>query len=210
MRPETPGEIRLDHAVHIIGLGAAAVAVVVLLRTAMTTGDGMTVGAVAVYALSLLAMLGISAAYHLSSHPIRKAMFRKYDHAAIFILIAGTYTPFGLLGLGGLAGLGLVVLTWLIAIGGVSLKLLRPGRHEKGSLALYLALGWIGLPVVPALLDRMPLAVMLWLFAGGILYTLGVAFHVWESLKYQNAIWHAFVLVAAGCHYLAVLRMVSL
>jgi hemolysin III len=145
----------------------------------------------------------------LATHPGWKEEIRRYDHAAIFLMIAGTYTPFALIAVGGTIGLGLLILVWLVAIGGMMLKLLRPRRFDRASVVLYLALGWVILPAMGLVVATLPTSALVLLVVGGLLYTVGVAFHVWETLPYQNAVWHGFVLVAASCHFVAVLRVVA-
>ena len=117
---------------------------------------------------------------------------------AIYLLIAGTYTPFALVALGDRAGLGLLGTVWMVALAGSALAWLRPRQFERTGIVLYLALGWIGLP----LLDRL-------IAAGGMLYTAGVGFHLWHRLPGHNAVWHGFVLAAAACHYFAVLNTLA-
>ncbi len=204
MTPKTRNERRVDAVLHGAGAGAAAVAVAVLLRAAVATGEGRVIAATALYGAALLAMLGLSAAYHTVRHPGWKEALRVYDHAAIYVMIADTYTPFAVLGIGGGAGTALLAGVWGLALFGVAVKVLMPRRFERSSLVLYLALGWIGLPAVGLALAALPLSALVLILAGGLLYTAGVAFHVWETLPYQNALRHAFVLAAAGCHFAAV------
>ncbi len=204
----TQMERRIDGIVHVLGLGAAVVAVAVLLHIVIPTRDVLVIVSVTIYSAGLVTIFGFSAAYNLILRPDWKETFRRYDHVAIFLMIAGTYTPFALISIGSTLGLGLLALVWLIAIFGVLIKLLRPRRFERVTLVLYLALGWIGLPAVGPLVAALSVSTLVLLAIGGVLYTIGVAFHLWETLPYQNAIWHAFVLAAAGCHYMAVLDVV--
>lgn len=209
MLPEySQKERRIDGIVHFLGFGAAMLGVAVLLHIVIHTRDMLVIVSVMIYSAGLILMLGISAAYNLILRPDWKEIIRRYDHAAIFLMIAGTYTPFTLIGMGGVLGRSLLALVWLTAIIGVLIKLLRPGRFERASLVLYLVLGWIALPAVGPLVGALSLSTLALLAIGGVLYTAGVAFHIWETLSYHNAIWHAFVLAAAGCHYAAVLDMV--
>jgi hemolysin III len=198
-------ERRIDGAVHVLGVSVALIGVIVLLRDTLATRDASTTLAASVYSAGALAMFGFSAAYHLATRPDRREILRRCDHAAIFVMIAGSYTPFALISIGGRLGHGLLALVWLIAIFGMVLKLLRPHRIERVSIALYLALGWIGLPAVGAVIPVLPLSALVLLGAGAVLYTAGVAFHLWRGLAHHNAIWHGFVLAAAACHYGAVL-----
>lgn len=198
-------ELAVDRWLHWFGLAAAPAAVVALLWGARHRPSHIFVGLIA-YCVGLLAMIGCSALYHLSASATYRPLFRRFDHAAVFLLIAGTYTPFALSGALGSRGLVLLWLMWGLAALGMSLKLLRPGSFERSSIALYLLLGWSGLAAVDALRSAVSTSALVLLAAGGVLYTTGVAFHLWKSLPYQNAIWHAFVLAGAACHYAAVLH----
>jgi hemolysin III len=201
----TAAERRADAAVHAIGLASGLVACVVLgVRT--RAHDLGTIAALAIYAGGLMAMLACSALYNLSEDGPRKRLYRRLDHAAIFLMIAGTYTPFALVALGGAWGVALLAVVWIAAAVGIALELLDLRRHDGLSVAAYLLLGWTVLPALGPLSAVMSSTGLLLLVAGGILYSVGAAFHVWSSMPYQNAIWHGFVLAAAGCHYTAVLR----
>jgi hemolysin III len=201
-------EQSLDRLVHWLGLVAGPTAVATLIW-ATRQGSARVVAGVLVYCAGLLAMIGCSALYHLSSGEARrKAIFRRLDHAAIFLLIAGTYTPFALNAIGGFEGMGLLAFVWSVAACGVILKLLRPHAIERASVALYLLLGWSALAIAGRLLSALSTPTLLLLAAGGALYTVGVVFHLWQRLPYQNAIWHGFVLCGAACHYVAILREV--
>jgi hemolysin III len=159
-----------------------------------------------VYCAGLMAMIGCSALYHLSGATPSKALFRRLDHAAIFLMIAGTYTPFALNTIGGFEGFSLLAFVWVCAVCGIILKLSNPGTIERASVAFYLLLGWSGFAMANHLLSAVPTRTLLLLAAGGILYTVGVVFYLSERLPYHKAIWHGFVLSAAACHYLAVLH----
>ena len=205
----TKHERRADGLVHILGLAFAAVAVPLLLHSVAQTREALMIASVAVYCAGLVAMLSFSASYNLVSHPGWKAVLRRYDHAAIFVMIAGTYTPFTLISMGDALGHALLSLVWLVALLGAAVKLLMPGRFERASIALYLALGWIMIFAIEPLILAVDRSSLMLLAVGGILYSAGVVFHLWERLTYSNAIWHAFVLAAAACHYVAVLKVVS-
>ena len=204
-RPYTRAERIADAVLHVTGLGAAAVAAPLLVAVAAVLGtDGATLAAAAVYAATLIAMFAASAGYHLIRSPRLSDWLRRLDHAAIYAKIAGTYTPFTVL-LGGERTLAILAGMWSAAGLGILLKLIAPRRFELAALALYLAMGWavavIGWPILAALTP----AALLLLVAGGVLYTVGVGFHLWDSLPFQNAIWHGFVLVASFAFYAAVL-----
>lgn len=208
-RPVGRGEYIADAAVHAVGLGFVAVAVPALLFGAHRAGDGPTLAALAVYGASLLAMVLFSALYNLGQRaqwatPRRLDALRRLDHGAIFLKIAGTYTPFAALSMAAGSGLRLLVAVWAVAVIGALVKIAAPRRFEFASVALYLALGWAVIWVgAEAVASVSPPALAL-LAAGGVLYTMGVAFHLWDRLPFQNAIWHLHVLVASVCMYGAV------
>lgn len=202
-------EIVADGIVHAIGVALGLVGAVILLFIARLAGDG-TVLPVAVYLGGLLAVLGFSAAYNLWPVSRIKWLLRRLDHAAIFVLIAATYTPFLAEPQSGFAGLGLLAFVWVTALLGASVKLLFPGRFDRWAIALYLLLGWSGIIGDLPLVTALPGPILWLLAAGGLFYSAGVAFHLWEKLRFQNAIWHAFVVIAACCHYAAVLEYTTM
>lgn len=206
----TAGERIADACIHVIGIALGVTGLVFLLAIAIPSLPAPSTVSLVIYAVAMVAMLSFSAAYHLIPVPSWKNMLRRLDQAAIFLKIAGTYTPFAFVKMGGFAGYGLLSVVWGIALVGAYGKLWLPERHSAVTVALYLGLGWAGLLVVEPLFTSIPLAAGVWLGVGGLLYTIGVVFHVWESLPYQNAIWHAFVLAGTFCHYFAVLQGVAL
>jgi hemolysin III len=203
------GEQIADRCVHYAGLAASPIGAVVLVAVAAHRDNALVIVSVAIYAIGLLAMIGSSALYNLAVEPRRKELLRRVDHAAIFLMIAGTYTPFALVRIGGADGLNLFLVVWLVAIGGIALKLLYPRRLEGVSTALYLLLGWAILTMPGSLLAAVPTPVVTLLAVGGLLYSAGVVFHL-SKIPYHNAIWHGFVLAAAVCHYVAVFNGVAL
>jgi hemolysin III len=188
---------------------ASAIAVPLLLAAVAADGDALATATAGVYGASLVALLTVSGVYNLLSDRRRKEKLRPYDHAAIFILIAGTYTPFSLVTIGGTLGRVLCASVWLAALAGAALKILRRRRHERLFVAVYVALGWAGVPMTGILMVALPASAFVLLAAGGILYTVGVAFHLSERLPYGTALWHGFVLIAAACHYVAVLEALT-
>lgn len=206
----TRAELRADAVVHLLGLGfglAACITLVVFVALRPDLPRGLSLG---IYGFGLLAMLVCSALYNLTTQARLKALFRRFDHAAIFVMIAGTYTPFSLIVIGGIWGAALLAFVWSVALVGAVLKLRYPLRFEKLSVVAYLLLGWVILAALEPLLSSMSLAALILLVTGGGLYSLGVVFHLWERLPYQNAIWHIFVLAAAACHYAAILVDVAI
>jgi hemolysin III len=163
---------------------------------------------VSVYAAGLLAMLGFSAAYNLWPVSRGKWLLRRLDHSAIYILIAATYTPVFAELQDRVFAMWLLAGVWSVAAVGVVLKLFFPGRFDKVSVGLYLAMGWSGIIAYDAGLSSLPQLALWFIVAGGLLYSFGVIFHAWHRLRFQNVIWHSFVLMGAACHYTAVLDLV--
>lgn len=202
------GEIIADGIVHGIGVVAALIAVTVLIFYATVWGTTASLASSWIYGIGLVASLGISFAYNVWPVTPAKWFLRRFDHSAIFILIAATYTPFLVAAMPDpLISANLIGL-WCVAIFGVVLKCAWPGRFDRLTILLYLAMGWSGIMLISRLHDALSLATLVLILVGGIIYSLGVIFHVWEKLRYQNAIWHGFVVTAAGVHYAAVLTCV--
>lgn len=203
------GERLADLCVHAVGVPAGLAGAAALLAWTVLTGTAAAVACAAVYAAGLVAMLALSAAYNLARRPRLKERLRRLDHAAIFAMIAGTYTPFAALALGGAAGAGLLAVVWPAAAAGMAVKLFWPRRLERLSITLYLVLGWSALAVAGPLVEALPGPVLALLAAGGVAYTVGAVLHLSERLAYHNALWHACVLAAAACHYAAVWLVVA-
>jgi hemolysin III len=207
--PDIRSEWRVDAMIHAVGVTFGLAACVILAIVAVPHWDSAVLASLTVYGAGLLAMLGCSALYNIAGHSPRKALWRRLDHAAIFVMIAGTYTPFAAIAIGGAWGMGLLVFVWVAAAAGAILKLLRPGRRERLSIAAYLLLGWTILVAIDRLIAAVSLPAFVLLAAGGILYSVGVLFHRWDTLPYNRAVWHGFVLTAAACQYFAVLDVVA-
>lgn len=198
-------ELIADGIVHAIGIVLAISAGSILLAFAVFhTGLWEYVAAI-FYVASLLTVLSISCAYNLWPVSRAKWILRRFDHAAIYLLIAGTYTPF-LVQLDEPATAQVMfVLVWGAAAIGMAIKLFLPGRFDRLAIVFYLAIGWSGMAVAQSLLETLP-ATTLWLIvAGGVVYSGGVVFFVWQGLRFQSAVWHGFVVVAAGLHLAAVM-----
>jgi len=198
----------MDRWLHWIGLAAATVAVAALLWDARRSRLDMFAAVIA-YCVGLLAVIGCSALYHLAGASRYRPLFRRLDHAAIFLLIAGTYTPFALNGTLGSEGPALLAFVWALGLIGIGLKLFIPAALERTSIAIYLLLGWCGLAAINAIWSAASPGVLALLATGGVFYTIGVVFHVSAGLRFQNAIWHAFVLLGAACHYAAVFHEIG-
>jgi hemolysin III len=203
-----------DAAVHALGVCLGVAGAIVMLWVAIGSPHdgphgGPHVGQVvpaAVYVFGLLAMLGCSATYNIWRSCRSRDWLRRLDHAAIFVMIAGTYTPLAVR-LPGAWAIGLTAGVWSAAAAGVVTKLCRPRGKEAISIALYLALGWCGLIAIEPLTASLPGATLALLLAGGVIYSVGVVFHAADKLPYGRALWHASVLLAAAVHYAALLSM---
>lgn len=203
-REASLGELVADAIVHAVAFFAGLIAVTVLMVEVVRRHDVAGSLALAVYAVGLLALFGFSAAYNLAPHSPVKRLLRRFDHSAIFLMIAGTYTPL-LIQLDNrwLAG-ALAGFVWLGAGIGITLKLAVPHKFERLSLVAYVALGWVIVVAIGPLAAALPPVAFVLVVVGGVLYTAGIVFHLWESLKFQSAIWHGFVAVAAGCQFAAI------
>ena len=196
-------EIYADGAVHALGLSLACAALVAF-ALLPPAGIGEQI-ATAIYLATLVTSLAASAIYNLWPVSGLKWIMRRVDHSAIYLLIAGTYTPFMVR----LQTWWLLAAVWIVAAAGVMLKLLRVGRGDMLSIGLYLALGWSGVSVLGSLIRNLEPGTLWLILAGGMVYTVGVIFHVWERLPFQNAVWHGFVLTGAALHYAAVWSAVA-
>lgn len=194
-----------DLCIHTIGVIASVIALAALIFIGVESKTALWILALVIYGLALVATFSFSAGYHVAMRPKLKEWLRRLDHAAIFLMIAGTYTPFILIKMNNAWGLGLLAVVWGMAAIGIAIKLFAPRYLEGISTALYLMQGWAILAAWEPLMTAVSGQVLTLLVAGGVLYTVGVVFHLWERLPFQNAIWHGFVLSAASCHYAAVM-----
>jgi hemolysin III len=201
-------EIIADGVVHGIGVFSGLIAVTVLIVLAAVFASAYEIVTVSVYAVGLLAMLGFSAAYNLWPVSRRKWLLRRFDHSAIYMLIAATYTPIFAQLQDRAFAMSLLAGVWGVAAVGITVKLMFPGRFDRLSVGLYLAMGWSGIIAYDAGLSSLPKLALWFILAGGLLYSFGVIFHAWRQLRFQNVIWHCFVLLGAACHYTAVLDVV--
>jgi hemolysin III len=194
---------------HGIGAGLAIVALVVLLMHAYHLGDGWRLACFTVYGISLISVFTTSTLYHAFQHPPTKRVFQVLDHAAIFLLIAGTYTPFTLVSLGGVFGWTIFGLIWVMAVAGIVLKVSYMNRLERLGHWMYLGMGWIGLLALYPLVHVLPINGVFWLLAGGLFYSVGVLFYVGNRFAYTHFVWHLFVMGGALCHFVAIFKYVS-
>jgi len=193
------------------GLGAlfALVGGVVLVVLAALFGDGWQLSGAIVFSVSLVLLYVASTLYHAIPHAASKARLKVFDHCAIYLLIAGTYTPFALVALRGPWGWTLLGLAWTLALAGCIFKLYFTGRFKLLSTAIYVAMGWMVLIAIEPMLRLLPVWTLGWLLAGGIAYTAGTLFYMSKRLRYAHAIWHGFVLTGSVCHFVAVYSQVA-
>ena len=205
----TPAAKCADLVVHVVGLTLALVGGVVLLSLAVAAHSITAVVGVSIYAAGVVAMLGFSTAYNFANHRYRPVL-RRLDHAGIFLMIAGSYTPFTIHNLHGPWAWGMTAAVWSIAAVGALGKLFVPRMDRRLSLAIYLALGWLVVVAAKPLIDNVTWVALLLLLAGGVVYSTGVIFYVNKRLKFARAIWHGHVVAAAAAHWAAVMLGVVL
>jgi hemolysin III len=198
-----------DVAVHAAGITFGVVGAIVLIVIASLQGQATAIVTGSIYCAGLVAMWTCSGVYNAVRPSNRTSWLRRMDHAAIFIMIAGSCTPFALQGAPGWRIL-VVTLLWTVALTAAGIKLFLPGRFERAMIWLYLALGWGGAAIMAGQIMDLPAIPAILLVAGGLLYSIGVIFHVRENMKFATPIWHLFVLAAAICHYGAIMGGVVL
>src|SRR6202171_1321650 len=201
-------ELIADGIVHGIGVFGGLVAATVLIVLTAIYATPFEVAVVSVYVAGLLAMLVLSATYNLWPVSRAKWVLRRFDHSAIYVLIAATYTPFIMELKDSYFAIALLIGVWGVAIVGVALNLALPGRYDRLAVGLYLAMGWSGTMLYDKVVKALPSMALGFIIAGRVLYSLGVIFHAWQRLRFQNAIGHCFVLMGAACHYTAILDLV--
>jgi hemolysin III len=192
---------------HGAGVVAGLAGGAVLIVCASLYGDVLKVVSSAVFAATLVLLYTASTLYHAVRRPALKARLKVFDHCAIYLLIAGTYTPFALIGLRGGWGWSLFGVAWGLAVAGVVFKLFFTGRFPRVSTAIYLGMGWMAVVAIVPMLERLPRVTLAWLVAGGLAYTAGTVFYH-NRRPYAHAVWHLFVLAGSVCHFAAVLTQV--
>ncbi|HEY0765796.1 MAG TPA: hemolysin III family protein [Pyrinomonadaceae bacterium] len=194
---------------HGLGLVLAIVAVPILVAAALRGGNVRFVVGVSVFGGTMVLLYLASTLYHSLTHETAKALCRVFDHTAIFLLIAGTYTPFSLGVLRGPWGWSLLAIIWTLAIVGITLKIRKRTRHSRITIVLYVIMGWLAIVAVKPMVMLIPVPGILLIFAGGIAYTGGLAFFALERIRYNHFIWHLFVIAGTTCHFFAVLWYAS-
>jgi len=200
------GEEIANSVTHGAGFVAFAIGLPILIATAAQRGDAMQVIGCSVFAICLVLLYAASTIYHALPPSRAKQIFRVVDHIAIYLVIAGSYTPFLLGVLRGPFGWTLCAVVWGLAALGILHKLLLGMRFPHLSTAFYLAMGWLAVVAIGPITHHVPSDGLAWLAAGGLLYTAGVVFYAWERLRYGHTVWHLFVLAGSACHFVAVLN----
>ena len=208
-REEHPCEEIASALTHGLGATAALAGGAVLITLAALFGDGWQLGASIVFGVALLLLYIASTLYHSIQHPVAKGRLKVFDHCAIYVLIAGTYTPFTLIGLRGPVGWWLFATIWTLALAGVVFKLFYTGRFKKLSTLIYLAMGWLIVVAAKPLMAALDSWTLGWLIGGGVFYTLGTFFYHRPAIRYSHSIWHLFVIAGSVCHYVAVFAQVT-
>ncbi|MDO3381166.1 PAQR family membrane homeostasis protein TrhA [Gilvimarinus algae] len=202
---------RINSITHLVGAVLALVGFGALLTISIQQWDAALIVSFIVFGVTLILLYTMSTLYHSFRSPKVKAVFRQLDHVCIYLLIAGTYTPFMLVTVGGMTGLVMLVIIWSLAVVGLLLDILPKKRIKWLQILIYLVMGWVCVVVYQDLAAGFPLAGLLWLWVGGIAYTVGVIFYVLDGLKklrHAHGIWHMFVLAGSFCHFVAVVAYV--
>lgn len=200
----TLGEEIANAVTHGLGTAAAIVALTLMIVKALPALSGWQMAGIAVYGGSMISLFLSSTLYHSLTHPAAKTVLKRFDHSMIYLLIAGTYTPFLMITLQSAMAQALLVIIWSLALGGVLFKIFFVHRFKRASLITYLAMGWLSLLVVYELYEALPAPAFNLLLAGGLSYTLGAAFYAAKQYRYTHAIWHLFVLGGAACHCVSI------
>ena len=199
------GEDIANSVTHGIGALLSIAGTIVLLLQATRFGDTRHIVSFAIYGATLILLHISSTLYHAIRAPRARKVFRVFDHCSIYLLIAGTYTPFLLVSLWGALGLTMLIAIWALAIAGVTLKSIFMGRLKKLSVVGYVVMGWLIVIAARQLWLSVPHEALTLVAAGGLSYTVGIVFYAWKRLPYSHAIWHLFVLGGSVCHYFAIL-----
>ncbi len=203
-RPYTVGEEIAHSITHGLGAALSVAGLVLLVVRAVAVGDPWRVVSFAIFGTTLVLLYTASTMYHALTPRRAKSVFKVLDHAFIYVLIAGTYTPFLLVSLRGSWGWSLFGVVWGVTIAGIIFKVWFAGRFRLLSTLLYIALGWLCVVAIRPMMASVPPAGLVWLLAGGVAYTGGTVFYLWRGLRYHHAIWHVFVLTGSFCHFVAI------
>ena len=200
----SPLEEKINVTTHAAGLVLSVIALVLLVTRAIRQGNIWHVVSFSIFGVSLCVLYAASTFYHNSKEPELRSKLRVFDHASIYVLIAGTYTPYTIVTLNGLTGWVIFGISWGLAISGIILKLFFTGKYDFISTLMYVFMGWIIIFAIKPLLINLPSDGIFWLIAGGISYTLGAVIYSIKKIKFNHAIFHIFVLFGSGCHFLSI------
>lgn len=195
------GEEIAHSLTHGLGAALSVAGLVLLINRAVASGDPWRLISFTIFGATMVVLYTSSTFYHALSPPRARNVFKILDHAAIFLLIAGSYTPFLLVSLRSVWGWILFGVVWGLALGGIVFKVFYVGRFKLASTLVYLGLGWLGVVVMKPLLPQITTGGLLWLIAGGLAYSIGTIFYLWRAMKYHHAVWHVFVMVGSICHW---------
>ena len=207
---ESPREELANALTHGVGALAALVGGIVLVAMAANYGNGWQLAGAIVFSLALVLLYAASTLYHASRDRVVRGRMKVFDHCAIFVLIAGTYTPFTLVGLRADGGWWLFAAIWTLAVAGVVFKLFFTGRFKGLSTLIYIGMGWMAVLAIKPFLRQIPPDTLAWLLGGGLAYTVGTLFYMSQRIPFAHAIWHGFVLLGSACHFVAVTQQVLL
>ncbi|MBT8118818.1 MAG: hemolysin III family protein [Gammaproteobacteria bacterium] len=200
----SPAEERVNISSHALGLLLSIAALALLVTHATASGDVWHIVSFSIFGSSLIILFAASTIYHSARDPDLRARLRVVDHASIYVLIAGTYTPFTLVTLNGSVGWTIFAITWGMALSGIVLKLFFTGRYQLVSTLMYVFMGWIIVFAISPLIDNLHPDGLSWLVAGGVAYTVGAILYGIKKIKFNHATFHVFVLIGAFCHFMAV------
>ena len=202
--PQTAAEEKANIITHGAGFLLAVVGLVFLLIYSAQMGEGLRIVSYALYGTSLVLLYLASTLYHSATDPKKKHYLKIFDHSAIYLLIAGSYTPFALVTLNGATGWLIFSLVWGLALAGIVFKLFFVKRFKIVSTLAYVAMGWICILVIEPIMNTLPTMGLVWLVAGGLAYTTGVVFYLWDRLPFNHTIWHLFVMAGSASHFIAI------
>lgn len=200
----SPVEEKINIISHSIGLIFSIVALALLVTRAIQHGNVWHIVSFSLFGTSLIILYGASTCYHMAKKPELKSRLNIVDHASIYVLIAGTYTPFTLVTLRGTTGWVIFGISWGLALTGIILKLFFTGKYDKISTIMYVVMGWVIVFAIKPLIQNLPFNGLLWLFTGGISYTIGALIYSIKKIKFNHAVFHMFVLFGSFCHFMAV------
>jgi hemolysin III len=200
----SPLEEKTNIISHAVGLVLSLAGLFLMVVRAGRYGDTWHVVSASIFGVSLISLYAASTLYHSATDPVKRGRLRIFDHATIYVLIAGTYTPFTLITLNGMTGWVIFGISWAMALTGITLKLFFTGKYNLVSTLMYVFMGWIIVFAISPLIDNLSAQGLFWLFAGGVAYTVGAGLYSIKKIKFNHAIFHMFVLLGSACHFVAV------